>query len=91
MIPGLESAPEYDRSMILTLFRGDSGSGSGSFVQIAIPILDPEISGIITALDGRVICKNVPRKSVSPPSAFSYSAAPGLLYAKSDFASWVAG
>ena len=28
MIPGLESAPEYDRSMIFTLFRGDSGSGS---------------------------------------------------------------
>ena len=28
MIPGLESAPEYDRSMILTLFRGDSHSGS---------------------------------------------------------------
>ena len=28
MISGLESAPEYDRSMILTLFRGDSGSGS---------------------------------------------------------------
>ena len=28
MIPGLESAPEYDRSMIFTFFRGDSGSGS---------------------------------------------------------------
>ena len=28
MIPGLESAPEYDRSMIFTLFRCDSGSGS---------------------------------------------------------------
>ena len=28
MIPGLESAPEYDRSMILKFVRGDSGSGS---------------------------------------------------------------
>ena len=28
MIPGLESAPEYDRSMILKFVRSDSGSGS---------------------------------------------------------------
>ena len=28
MIPGLESAPEYDRSMILKFVRCDSGSGS---------------------------------------------------------------
>ena len=28
MIPGLESAPEYDWSMILKFVRSDSGSGS---------------------------------------------------------------
>ena len=28
LIPGLESAPEYDRSMILKCVGGDSGSGS---------------------------------------------------------------
>ena len=28
MIPGLESAPEYDRNMILTTLRSDYGSGS---------------------------------------------------------------
>jgi len=28
MIPGLESAPEYDRSMILKFVTSDSGSGS---------------------------------------------------------------
>ena len=28
LIPGLESAPEYDRSMILKFVRSDSGSGS---------------------------------------------------------------
>ena len=28
VIPGLESAPEYDRNMPLTILRGYSGSGS---------------------------------------------------------------
>ena len=28
MIPGLESALDYDRNMCLTFLRGDSGSGS---------------------------------------------------------------
>ena len=36
-------------------FHSGVGSGSGSFVQIAIPIPESEISGIITALIGTIL------------------------------------
>ena len=41
MIPGLESAPEYDRSMILKFVRSDSGSGSFQVDPLeSAPIVD---------------------------------------------------
>ena len=44
MIPGLQSAPEYDQNMCLTFLRDDSGSGSfhvGPLVSAPVMELAP--------------------------------------------------
>ena len=51
MIPGLESAPEYDQSIILTLFRGDFGSGSFQMDPLeSAPVLESAPLVVLTPL-----------------------------------------
>ena len=51
MIPGLESAPEYDRSMILKFVRGDSGSGSFQVDPLeSAPVLESAPLVLLTPL-----------------------------------------
>ena len=51
LIPGLESAPEYDRSMILKFVRGDSGSGSFQVDPLeSAPVLESAPLVLLTPL-----------------------------------------